>query len=75
MRNPIHNAALHAKIGKGTAIVQGVLGITQIIAATICLYFLLTRGEDRATFLSAIIAFLLMVLSITFKITRRFPRK
>ena len=75
MRRRTNNAALHSKDSRGAAVFLGTLGVSQIIAATICFYFLVTRGEDRATFVSAVIALLLMVLSITFKTTRRFPRK
>ena len=75
MRRPINNAAVPSRESRGTAFFLGTLGLSQIIAATICFYFLVTRGEDRATFTWAIIALLLMLLSVTFKLTRRFPRK
>jgi hypothetical protein len=75
MQRPMKNAADHSRESRGTALFLGTLGISQVIAVTICVYFVVTRGEDRATFMSAIIALLLMVLSITFKVTRRFPRK
>lgn len=59
----------------GASVFQFALGIGQIVAATVCLYFLLTRGEDNATKVSAIVAGLLMLLSLSFKLARRFPRK
>ncbi len=47
------------------------LGLGQVVSASVCLFFLITTGESSATFVSAAVALLVLALSLTFKLRRR----
>lgn len=71
MQRPKKNGNETVERLRKRALFQFCLGQAQIIAATVCLFFLLTTGSSRLTLLSGIVALLFLLLSLTFRLTPR----